>query len=42
MKPSRDLVLDKVRQLWPELDSAGIMGMLDKYGVEVYEKEFLT
>ncbi len=42
MNPSRALILEKVRQLWPDLDSAGIMGMLDKYGVEVYEKEFLT
>jgi hypothetical protein len=39
MNPSRALVLKKISQLWPDLDSAEIMGVLDKYGEEAYERE---
>ena len=39
MKPSRDQVLDKIRQLWPGHDSAEIMTELDGYGIELYDRE---
>jgi hypothetical protein len=39
MKSSIEQVLDKVRHLWPEHDSAEIMAELDRYGVEPHERE---
>jgi len=39
MKPSREQVLDKVCQLWPEHDFTEIVAELDRYGVEPHERE---
>ena len=42
MNLSRAQILEKVRQLWPNLDSAEIMGMLDEHGEEAFDKALLT
>jgi hypothetical protein len=39
MEPSRDQVLDKVRQMWPGLDPMQVMAELDRYGEKPYETE---
>jgi hypothetical protein len=39
MKPSKDQVLDKVCQIWPELNPTEVIAVLDQYGEEPYERE---
>jgi hypothetical protein len=39
INPTRELVLSKVKELFPEHDPAEILERLDEYGVEPYQRE---
>jgi len=39
MKPTRDLVLTKIKHSFPNHDPAEIVAILDQYGVDAYENE---
>src|SRR5438128_12470713 len=39
VEPTRELVLTKVREVFPHDDPAEILALLDRYGVESYKRE---
>lgn len=39
VEPTRELVLTKVKEVFPQDDPAEILTLLDQYGVEHYERE---
>jgi hypothetical protein len=37
--PTRELLLTKVREVFPDDDQAEILALVDRYGVEAYQRE---